>query len=206
MKQLWWIVVVGVLAGCASTGGSPAVNQEHATEARAKLSMGVCDRPLVDQVRRSRDPQLHQEAAFACLQQANLTLTERLISGYRDDFVDVDHADYSEYLWALAGVLRFELEEGDDRQRLETGRAAHERLVSFVRNHPESSYRQDVAPRLEEIHEGMARSEYRLARFTADNGDLVEARTRMEYVISAYPRSSAAADARVWLERQNGAG
>ncbi len=205
MKQLWWIVAVGVLAGCASTGGSPKVNQEQATEARAKLSMGVCDRPLADQVRRSRDPQLHQEAAFACLQQANLALTERLLQGFRDDFDDVDHADYSEYLWALAGVLRFELEQGDDRQRLETGRDAHARLVRFVRNYPESSYRQNVAPRLEEIHEGMARSEYRLARFSADSGDMVEARTRMEYVVSAYPRSSAAADARVWLERQNGA-
>lgn len=205
MKQLWWMVVVGILAGCASTGSSPRIDQSLAVEARAKLGMGVCDRPLVEQVRRSGDPQLYQEAAFACLQQANLQLTERLIEGYREDFVDLEHADYSEYLWALAGVLRFELEEGDDRQRLETGRAAHERLVRFVRNYPGSRYRQDVAPRLEEIHEGMARSEYRLARFTAENGNPVEARTRMEYVISAYPRSSAAADARVWLERLNGA-
>ncbi|SDU16809.1 outer membrane protein assembly factor BamD [Halopseudomonas salegens] len=205
MKHLWLPVVVSVLAGCAGTGGSQPVDQQAITEARAKLSLGGCDRALVDQVRRSGDAQLHQEAAFACLQQGSLSLTERLLQGYRDDFVDQEHADYSEYLWALAGVLHFELEQGDDRKRLETGREAHARLVRFVRDHPESSYRQDVVPRLEEIHEGMARSEYRLARLSADSGDNDQARQRMKYVTSAYPRSSAAADAQVWLERHNGA-
>lgn len=205
MKQAGILAVVLSLGGCALSGGTPPVDQAALTEARARLGMGGCDAPLLEQVRRSGAPQLYQEAAYNCLQQGRLELSEQLLQDYSGHFAEHENADYSAYLWALAGVLRFQLVEGDDHQRLTDGREAHRRLVDFVRTYPASGYRQEVAPLLQDIHEGMARAEYQLAQLAAEQGEQVPALRRMRYVIDAYPRSGAAADARVWLTRHNGA-
>lgn len=193
------LIVAGV-GGCAGMGVSEQQRGAQAADVRARLGLAGCDAGLVDQILPLRNPALEQETAFACLQQGELRAVERLLSGYNERHVDPPFPDYSDYLLALSDLVRFEAAVGDDRERLVLGRRAHERLAQFVRAYPNSAYRSEVAPRLEQLHEGMARAEYQLAQLALETQAREEGIARLRYVVEQYPRSAAARDAARWLE------
>jgi len=196
-------LAVLALSGCAGMGQSEQQRVAQAADVRARLGLAGCDIGMVDQILPLRNPALEQEAAFACLQQGELNAVERLLSTYNERHVDPPHPDYSAYLLALTDLVRFEAAVGDDRERLAAGRRAHERLAQFVRAYPNSSYRPEVAPRLEQLHEGMARAEYQLAQLALETQAREEGVARLRYVVEQYPRSAAARDAARWLEHNN---
>ncbi|MFN3579305.1 MAG: outer membrane protein assembly factor BamD [Pseudomonas sp.] len=190
------------LVGCASTPKSAGVDEAALVDVRAKLSMGRCDQELANEIRALNNPQLEQEAAYICLQQGQLLTVERLLGDYVTRHGNAPNVDYSVYLLALTEFIRFELAEGDANDRLSIGRRAHEAFVSFVRRYPESAYRPEVAPRLEMLHEGMAKADYQLAIADIEAGRREVGASRLRYVVQQYPRSDAARDASRWLEQR----
>lgn len=194
------LVVMATLSGCAGLGQSDAQRSSTLADIKAKLGLGRCDMSLAEDVLSMRRPALEQEAAYLCLQKGELDVVEHLLEGFHKRYPDAAYADYSAYLAALNLFMRFEASLGDEQQRLATGRAAHAALVGFVRKYPQSEYRSEVAPRLQQILEGMAMAELGLARELAEAGDPAGAEARMRYLISGYPLTEAASDARAWLE------
>jgi outer membrane protein assembly factor BamD (BamD/ComL family) len=193
------ILLAGV-TGCAGMAQTDQQRHAQTADVRAKLSLGGCDTALAEQILPLRNPALEQEAAFACLQQGELRAVERLLGDYQTRHVDPPFPDYSAYLLALTDLVRFEAALGDDRERLAIGRNAHQALVQFVRAYPDSSYRSEVAPRLEQLLEGMARAEYQLAQLALETQARDQGIARMRYIVEQYPRSSAARDANRWLD------
>ncbi len=188
------------LAGCAGMAQNEQQRGALVADVRAKLGLGGCDIALAEQILPLRDPALEQEAAFTCLQQGELEAVERLLVNYTDRHAQPPYPDYSAYLLALTDLVRFQSAIGDDSQRLAIGRRAHENLVRFVRAYPNSSYRADAAPHLEQLHEGMARAEYHLAQLSLETQAREEGVQRLRYIVEQYPRSSAARDASRWLD------
>ncbi len=203
MRLTLIMLVVAIVTGCATGTARNSAPSKEVVDVKAKLSMGSCDPMLADQVLPLDNPGLEQEAAFLCLQNGQLGTVERLLEGYKDRHADAPNPDYSDYLLALTDFVRFELAEGDAVAQLTAGRRAHDRLVTFVRTYPESAYRPEVAPRLETLHEGMARAEYRLAIGEIEKGKRELGASRLRYVAREYPRSAAAADAKRWLEQRS---
>lgn len=202
MRMMLPLLFVVALGGCATGAKQNLATDARAVDIKAKLSLSGCAPDMADQVLDLRNPALEQEAAFRCLQDGQLTTVERLLTGYRDRHDNPPNPDYSEYLLALTDFVRFELAEGDAASQLKAGRKSHDQLVAFVRNYPESAYRNEVAPRLETLHEGMARAEYRLAMTDIEKGRREMGASRLRYVAREYPRSAAAVDARRWLEQR----
>lgn len=202
MRMMLPLLITAALTGCATTAQQSPVNGAAAVDIRAKLSLSGCEPRLADQVLALNDPGLEQEVAFSCLQDGQLTTVERLLTGYQERHGSPTNPDYSDYLLALTDYVRFELAEGDATAQLKAGRRAHDQLVTFVRTYPESAYRDEVAPRLESLHEGMARAEYRLAMGDIEKGRREMGAARLRYVVREYPRSAAAVDARRWLEQR----
>ena len=194
------LILLAGLGGCAGLGQNNAERAGELADVRAKLGLGRCSADLARQTLALKQPELEQEAAFVCLQQAEFSLVDQLLGGYEERYASPPNPDYSAYLLALAEFLRFEAALGDAQQRLLTGRSAHAALVGFVREYPDSEYRGEVAPRLQRILEGMARAEFDLAQLAAETGDPVAAEARMRYVTRQYARTEAAKEARAWLE------
>ena len=74
-----------VLVGCAGN----RVNQPSESslaDLRARLSMGQCTPELTAQVIAAQQAPLHLEAAYQCLTNARLELSEQLLSDYRNSF------------------------------------------------------------------------------------------------------------------------
>lgn len=201
---LLMILTIGV-AGCATTNNSTRMNAADnaaLVDARAKLGLGRCNMDLADEILELGYPGLEQEAAYTCLQQGQLQAVEQLLTGFQARHPAARNQDYSAYLLALAEFIRFELAEGDDQASLTIGRRAHDGLVAFVRQYPDSSYRQEVAPRLEALHEGMADAEFGLAMTDIEAGRREVGANRLRYVAQHYPRSDAASSAARWLEQR----
>lgn len=198
------VLILSALAGCAGVPQQDSQRTASIADARAKISMGRCDMALARQVITLKEPALEQETAFLCLQQGELAAVELLLNDYGKRHVEPPYPDYSAYLLALTDFVRFESAIGDDEQRLTAGRAAHDQLVRFVRLYPNSAYREEVAPRLEQLHEGMARAEYQLAQMAIEAQAMEEGTARLRYIARQYPRSSAARDANRWLEHNRG--
>lgn len=195
------------LAGCATTSNNARMNtvdNAALVDARAKLGLGRCDLELANEILAVGYPGLEQEAAYTCLQQGQLQTAERLLTGFQVRHPAAANLDYSAYLLALAEFIRFELVEGDYQSRLTIGRRAHDGLVALLRQYPESAYRQEVAPRLEALHEGMASAEYGLALADIEAGRRELGEKRLRYVVQNYARSDAASSASRWLEQRAG--
>lgn len=203
MRASLVMILLMSLVGCASTATRvQPVDNAALTDIRAKLGLGRCDMDLARDILAQRNPGLDQEAAYTCLQQGQIEVVERLLGDFDTRHVEPPNADYSAYLLALAEFIRFELAAGDDRERLAIGRRAHDGLVAFVRRYPDSAYRQEVAPRLEALHEGMARAEYQLALGDIESGRGELGISRLRYLVENYPRSDAALEASRWLEQR----
>lgn len=202
MRMTLVIVAVALVAGCATGTARNTSTSPEVVDIRTKLSMGGCDAMVADQVLPLGNPGLEQEVAFQCLQDGQLGTVERLLAGYEGRHDNAPNPDYSDYLLALTDFVRFDLAEGDAVEQLKAGRRAHDGLVTFVRAYPESAYRAEVAPRLEALHEGMARAEYRLAMGEIEKGRREVGASRLRYVVREYPRSAAATDAKRWLEQR----
>ncbi|WP_022963362.1 outer membrane protein assembly factor BamD [Halopseudomonas pelagia] len=205
MRIILLIMLAIGLAGCATTATQPrgeAVDNAALVDARAKLGLGRCSLELANEILALRNPGLEQEAAYTCLQQGQIPAVERLLADFQTRHPNATNQDYSAYLRALAEFVRFELVEGDDQERLTVGRRAHDGLVGFVRQYPDSAYRQEVAPRLEALHEGMAGAEYGLAMADIESGRRELGASRLRYVVEQYPRSDAASAASRWLEQR----
>lgn len=205
MRIMLLMMLVTGLAGCANTlpqSGPARVDNAALVDARAKLGLGRCSLELANEILALRSPGLEQEAAYTCLQQGQIPAVERLLSDFETRHPSATNQDYSAYLRALAEFIRFELAEGDDQDRLVVGRRAHDGLVAFVRQYPDSAYRQEVAPRLEALHEGMAGAEFGLAMADIESGRRELGASRLRYVVEQYPRSDAATAAGRWLEQQ----
>lgn len=202
MRCALMLILFATLVGCAANPARSLSEDPETVDIRARLSLGGCDAQLVEQLLRLRSPGLEQEAAFQCLQEGQLVIVERLLGGYKERHDNAPNPDYSDYLLALTDFVRFELAEGDASEQLTAGRRAHDRLVDFVRSYPQSAYRTEVAPRLEALHEGMARAEYRLAMGEIEKRRREIGASRLRYIAREYPRSSAASDAKRWLEQR----
>lgn len=202
MRIILLSMLVMGLAGCATTA-TPSrvetVDNAALLDARAKLGLGRCSLELANEILAVRNPGLEQEAAYTCLQQGQIQAVERLLADFQTRHPDANNQDYSAYLRALAEFVRFELTEGDDQDRLAVGRRAHDGLVAFVRQYPDSAYRQEVAPRLEALHEGMASAEYALALADIESGRRELGASRLRYVVEQYSRTDAASAASRWL-------
>ncbi len=201
MRSTVFLILVASLVGCATGPARGPSDDAASVDVRARLSLGGCEPELADQVLRLDNPGLEQEAAFQCLQEGQLAALGQLLTGYQSRHDSPPNPDYSDYLLALAEFVRFELAEGDASEQLTAGRRAHDRLVMFVRAYPQSAYRTEVAPRLATLHEGMAGAEYRLAMSAIEKGRRELGTSRLRYIAREYPRSSAATDARRWLEQ-----
>lgn len=205
MRIILLVGLMMVLAGCATTSTSPrtqTVDNAALVDARAKLGLGRCSLELANEILAVGNAGLEQEAAYTCLQQGQVDAVERLLADFSTRHPNATNQDYSAYLRALAEFIRFELAEGDDQNRLALGRHAHDGLVAFVRQYPDSAYRQEVAPRLEDLHEGMASAEYGLAMTDIETGRRDVGAARLRYVVEQYPRSDAASAAGRWLEQR----
>lgn len=202
MRLTLTLVLLAALTGCATNQAQTNSADPRAVDVRAKLTLSGCEPDLAEQVLPLDDPELEQEAAFRCLQDGQLLTVERLLEGYKKRHANPPSPDYSDYLLALTDFVRFELAEGDPGEQLLAGRRSHDQLVAFVREYPESTYRTEVAPRLEALHEGMARAEYRLAMGDIEKGRREMGASRLRYVVREYPRSVAATDAKRWLEQR----
>ncbi|MFT6465910.1 MAG: hypothetical protein ACJARL_002729 [Halopseudomonas sp.] len=205
MRVILLIMLAVGIAGCATTGNNArmdTMDNAALVDARAKLGLGRCDLELANEILALGYPGLEQEAAYTCLEQGQVQAVERLLTDFQARHPAAANLDYSAYLLALAQFIRFELAEGDDQARLTTGRRAHDGLVAFVRQYPESSYRQEVAPRLEALHEGMASAEYGLALADIEAGRSELGAKRLRYVVQNYSRSDAASSAKQWLEQR----
>lgn len=202
MRMMLPFFIAVTLTGCATGSGQGPASNSQTVDIRAKLSLSGCEPQLADRVLALESPSLEQEAAFQCLQDGQLATVERLLTGYQERHDNPPNPDYSVYLLALTDFVRFELAEGDAPAQLTAGRKAHDQLVAFVRAYPESAYRAEVAPRLEALHEGMARAEYRLAMTDIEKGRRELGASRLRYVVREYPRSAASVDARRWLEQR----
>lgn len=205
MRIILLVSLITFLAGCATTSTSPrtpTVDNAALVDARAKLGLGRCSLELANEILAVGNPGLEQEAAYTCLQQGQVDAVERLLADFGTRHPNATNQDYSAYLRALADFIRFELAEGDDQNRLALGRRAHDGLVAFVRQYPDSAYRQEVAPRLEDLHEGMAGAEYGLAMSDIETGRRDVGAARLRYVVEQYPRSDAASAAGRWLEQR----
>ena len=192
MRVILLIMLAVGIAGCATTGNNArmdTMDNAALVDARAKLGLGRCDLELANEILALGYPGLEQAV-------------ERLLTDFQARHPAAANLDYSAYLLALAQFIRFELAEGDDQARLTTGRRAHDGLVAFVRQYPESSYRQEVAPRLEALHEGMASAEYGLALADIEAGRRELGAKRLRYVVQNYSRSDAASSAKQWLEQR----
>lgn len=192
------LVLAVALGGCAGSQVSPQSDSALA-DLRARLSMGQCSPELSAEVIAAQQPPLHLEAAYQCLTNAQLELSEELLADYQSRFVGRADQDYAAYLAALVPYARFELAGGDSQARLQQGRIAHARMVEFVRQYPQSQYRSEVATRMQTILEGLAQAEYDLALLDAERGQLDRAKRRMRYLQDSYPRSTAATNAIAWL-------
>lgn len=199
-RKFMVLFMLATLVGCSSMSHNDRQRSEAIADARAKLSMGRCSMALARQVVDVKEPALEQETAYLCLQQGDLEAVKVLLSDYDSRHVDPPFPDYSAYLLALTDFVRFESSAGDAQQRLALGRQAHNHMARFVRAYPESSYRHEIAPRLEQLHEGMARAEYQLAQSAIEANDIESGKSRLNYVVKTYPRSAAAKDAARWLE------
>ncbi|MFO7704853.1 MAG: outer membrane protein assembly factor BamD [Halopseudomonas sp.] len=204
MRIILLMMLAMGLAGCATTATQSrleTVDNAALLDARAKLGLGRCSLELANEIVALRNPGLEQEAAYTCLQQGQIPAVERLLADFQARHPNAANQDYSAYLRALAEFVRFELAEGDDQDRLAVGRRAHDGLVAFVRQYPDSAYRQEVAPRLEALHEGMAGAEYGLAMADIESGRGELGTSRLRYVVDQYPRSDAATAASRWLDQ-----
>lgn len=202
MRTPLLVLTIAALVGCAAGGGQSPASSAQAVDVRAKLSLNGCDPQTATQVLTLDNPSLEQETAFQCLKDGQLEAVERLLVGYQERHDSPPNPDYSDYLLALTDFVRFELAEGDAIAQLAAGRRAHDQLVAFVRAYPDSAYRNEVAPRLETLHEGMARAEYRLAMTDIEKGRHEVGASRLRYVVREYSRSAAAVDAQRWLEQR----
>lgn len=200
MRLLVMLMLMVGLAGCASTGSSQR-DESGLIDARAKISMGRCDNGLVADLRRHKAPELEQQAAFVCLQQGEVVAVETLLADYRKRHVDPPYPDYSAYLLTLAQYARFEMTEEDDALRLKEARKVHTLFSEFVRDFPDSDYRAEVAPRLNELLEEMAGAEYRLALQAVAGGNTQTGQERMRYIARYYPHTAFGRDANAWLDR-----
>ena len=187
-----------VLGGCAGNRVSQPSDSSLA-DLRARLSMGQCTPELSNEVVAAQQASLHLEAAYQCLTNGRLDLSEQLLVDYQNHFARRADQDYAAYLAALIPYARFELAAGDSVQRLEQGRLAHSQMVAFVRAYPQSQYRSELATRMEAILQGMAQAEYDLALVDAEHGQKARAERRMRYLRDNYPRTPAAAAAIAWL-------
>lgn len=205
MRITLLILLAVSLAGCAITA-TPSrvatVDNAALVDARAKLGLGRCNMELANEILALRNPGLEQEAAYTCLEQGQVQAVERLLAEFQGRHPNAPNQDYSAYLLALAEFIRFELIEGDDQERLAVGRRAHDGLVAFVRQYPDSAYRQEVVPRFEALHEGLASAEYGLAMADMESGRREMGASRLRYVVEQYPRSDAASAASRWLEQR----
>lgn len=195
------MLLVG-LTGCAGMGSSQQT-EAGLVDARAKISMGRCDNDLVADLRRHKAPELEQQAAYICLQQGEVVAVEALLKDYRQRHVDPPYPDYSAYLMTLAQYARFEMTEDDDALRLKEARKVHAQFAEFVRDFPESDYRAEIAPRLNELLEEMAGAEYRLALKAIEAGDGQIGEQRMRYVARYYPHTNPGRDANAWLDQHD---
>lgn len=205
MRVILLIILTIGMAGCATSTTTRMNTADNAAvvDARAKLGLGGCNMELATEILALGYPGLEQEAAYTCLQQGQLPPVERLLTGFQERHPAATNLDYSAYLLALSEFIRFELAEGDDQARLTIGRRAHDGLVAFVRQYPDSAYRQEVAPRLESLHEGMADAEVGLAMADIEAGQRERGAERLRYVVQNYSRSDAASSASSWLERNS---
>lgn len=203
MRVILLMMLTIGMAGCATSNSSRVNTVDNAAlvDARAKLGLGRCDMDLANEILTLEYPGLEQEAAYTCLQQGQLQAVDRLLTGFQERHPEANNQDYSAYLQALSEFVRFELAEADDQARLTIGRRAHDGLVAFVRQYPDSAYRQEVAPRLESLHEGMADAEVGLAMADIEAGRRELGANRLRYVVEHYSRSDAASSASRWLER-----
>ena len=101
----------------------------------------------------------------------------------------------------LAQYARFEMAEDDDALRLKEARKVHALFAEFVRDFPESDYRAEIAPRLNELLEEMASAEYRLAQQAIQAGDAKIGQQRMSYIARYYPHTASGRDANTWLDQ-----
>jgi len=200
MRSCVLLLLLAGLTGCAGMASQQG-NETGLTDARAKISLGRCDNGLVADLRRYKAPELEQQAAYVCLQQGEVAAVETLLQDYAKRHVDPPYPDYSAYLVALAQYGRFELAAEDDAMRLQEGRKVHARFAEFVQRYPESEYRSEVAPRLYELLQEMAVTEYRLAMQAVEAGDLQAGEARMRYIARYYPHTESGRNANEWLDR-----
>lgn len=210
----WYAPLVGtclslLLAGCA-TSGAPVPDERSA---RAALAEAVARDDCIGADEATATLARHFSSAAtttrARLQTARTCIaadepgrarhhTEALVSG------DAAFAqrDYAHYLHAIAGrgVWKQRHRTATSRVELladvEVAREAVEDFAVLVARFPESRYRDEVLPYLMELHEGLARSELRIARLDLEQGEYERAAARAEYVAEYYPRTGSVADAR----------
>lgn len=147
-------------------------------------------------------PGLRLEVAQRCLQTGQFTQVQHIAAATLSDAPQHPDADYAAYLHALAGFgLWSNLPPRQPVARVEAGRHTFQEIVAFLRHYPLSPYGDTLAPRLVRLREGIAEAELHLAEQAFRNGQAALAQARAEYVIRAYPRTQAAADAARWLIR-----
>lgn len=101
-----------VLGGCAGNRVSQPSDSSLA-DLRARLSMGQCTPELSNEVVAAQQASLHLEAAYQCLTNGRLDLSEQLLVDYQNHFAQRADQDYAAYLAALIPYARFELAAGD---------------------------------------------------------------------------------------------
>ncbi|MCG5494351.1 outer membrane protein assembly factor BamD [Ectothiorhodospira variabilis] len=188
------LVMSLVLTGCASVPrGEPgevdysplerALNEQDCEAANQALE-GLADHQAA---RAAVMADARLEVAYLCLSDGAFDAAWEQSMAFLRAFGDHPHADYGYY---LAGLSRFAawqaLHEGgqvpDPDQDSAAAREAFALFRDLVRQFPESGYRDEVAPHLMELREGLAQAELRIARARFEQGDHQQAMARAEYV------------------------
>ena len=201
--------LAGLLVGCATTGPTAsddraayAVVSEASERGDCAAAAAAADRLGREFAESPRLVQARLQAANTCIRASQPALartqTAALLGGDGTTF----QQDYAHYLHAIAGYGIWEIGHGaaatkpDLLSDIDAARDAVRDFGVFVDRYPDSRYRDEVLPFLIELHEGLARSEVKIARLDLERGFFEQAAARAAYVVEHYAQTNSAEEAR----------
>lgn len=177
----------------AARAGKCEVAQQAMAKFERRASSGL-DTPPAEALGNAR-----LETAYACLRDGVLDAAEAQLSAFGKASSNHPGAAYAAYLRARIAAARWALldvdQNADPHEVLVQARQAVLAFGELVRNFPQSEFVAQARPDLEQLREGMARSELRLARQDLIKGRVDRGQSRLAYLVAEYAGTDAAQQA-----------
>jgi outer membrane protein assembly factor BamD len=196
------LVLVAILAGCATPGTRPVQDESAAHQAVSEaVSRNDCAaaRDGVDAMAQAfpdarRLPDARLEAAYACLRAGDAVSAEALSGGFLEHHPGHPSMDYGRYLHGLAAYAAWKRLPPTSPVEVREGhlREAFGRFRTLMTEHPDTHYGDDVRPLLMDLREGLARIELEAIRRDLDAGRHGAVIPRARYVVNHYASTESA--------------